>query len=240
MEAVVLAGGLGTRLRSVCADRPKPMADVNGKPFLHHLMKYWVREGVSHFILSVGYLHEKVIEYFGSSFEGVPISYAIEHIPLGTGGGLLLALDSLFDLNKPILALNGDTYFEVPLQALTNFQIKTGCAGCLSLLSIEKNTRYGGIQVLPSGQIISFKEKSDMGPSLINGGSYLFDPSFLKQIFPSIVDQPVSLEADILTKLMSLNQAYGTVFDRYFLDIGIPEDYFQAVHKFSSHQNSYI
>ncbi|MBS0649712.1 MAG: NTP transferase domain-containing protein, partial [Verrucomicrobia bacterium] len=73
MEAIVLAGGLGTRLRSVCADRPKPMADVNGKPFLYHLMQYWKGQGVSHFILSVGYLHEKVIEYFGHSFEGVPI-----------------------------------------------------------------------------------------------------------------------------------------------------------------------
>lgn len=236
MEAIVLAGGLGTRLRSVCADRPKPMADVNGKPFLYHLMQYWKGQGVSHFILSVGYLHEKVIDYFGHSFEGVPIDYAIEQSPMGTGGGLLLALDHLFHLDKPVLSLNGDTYFEVPLQALKNYQITTGCAACLSLLSVEKNTRYGGIKTLGSGQIVSFNEKSNLEPCLINGGCYLFQPGRLKQLFPSMLDHPVSLEADILSKLMSSNEAYGIVFDRYFLDIGIPEDYFQAFKKFSAHK----
>jgi D-glycero-alpha-D-manno-heptose 1-phosphate guanylyltransferase len=239
MEAIVLAGGLGTRLRSVCSDRPKPMADVNGKPFLYHLMQYWREQGVSHFILSVGYLHEKVIEYFGHSFEGVPIDYAIEQSPMGTGGGLLLALDHLFHLDKPVLALNGDTYFEVPLQYLSDFQMTTGCACCLSLLSVEENTRYGGIKILSSGQIKSFNEKSNTGPCLINGGCYLFRPDILKQLFPLAIDKPVSLETDILTKLMSCKEAYGTIFDRYFLDIGIPQDYFKALKKFSSHQNSW-
>lgn len=239
MEAIVLAGGLGTRLRSVCSDRPKPMADVNGKPFLYHLMQYWLGQGVSHFILSVGYLHEKVIDYFGHSFEGVPIDYSIESSPLGTGGGLLLALDHLYHLDKPVLVLNGDTYFEVPLQRLRDFQMAKGCACCLSLLSVEKNTRYGGIRILPTGQIISFNEQSGMEPCLINGGCYLFRPDYLKSMITSKRDQPISLEAHILTQAMSCNEAYGMVFDQYFLDIGIPEDYFQSLKKFSVSQPSY-
>ncbi|MBS0653758.1 MAG: nucleotidyltransferase family protein [Verrucomicrobia bacterium] len=232
MEAIVLAGGLGTRLRSVCADRPKPMADVNGKPFLYYVMQYWKEQGVSHFILSVGYLHEKVIEYFGHYFEGVPIDYSIEHSPMGTGGGLFLAMNALWRSNEPILVLNGDTYFEVPLQILRDFQMEKGCACCLSLLSVEKNTRYGGIKILPTGQIVSFNEKSELEPCLINGGCYLIRPDFLKRVAPLTIDRPLSFEADILTGAVALKECYGITFDKYFLDIGIPEDYFRSLKKF--------
>ncbi|MBS0607710.1 MAG: nucleotidyltransferase family protein [Parachlamydiales bacterium] len=233
MEAIVLAGGLGTRLRSVCSDRPKPMADVNGKPFLYHLMQYWKGQGVSHFILSVGYLHEKVIEYFGHSFEGVPIDYAIEQSPMGTGGGLLLAMDYVARLDQPILVINGDTYFEVPLAELKKFQKDHGCACTLSLLRIAQNTRYGGIKTLPSGQITSFNERNEMEPCLINGGCYLIRPDYLNNFNSRIKDQPVSLEKDILLSAVSHQQAYGIAFDQYFLDIGIPEDYFQSLKKFT-------
>ncbi len=232
MKAIVLAGGLGTRLRSVCADRPKPMADVNGKPFLYHLMHYWIGQGVSHFILSVGYLHEKVIDYFGHSFEGIPIDYSIELFPMGTGGGLILALEHLSRLDLSVLVLNGDTYFEVPLQELKNFQEEKNCTCCLSLLAIEKNTRYGGIKALPAGQIVSFNEKSAIEPCLINGGCYLIRPDLLKSFIPPLLDRPLSLESDLLMPAVGRKQAYGIVFDKYFLDIGVPEDYFQSLKKF--------
>ena len=234
MEAIILAGGLGTRLRSVCADRPKPMADINGKPFLSILMDYWKREGVSHFILSVGYLHQQVIEYFGSSFEGIPIDYAIESSPMGTGGGLLLSLDHLRSSNECVLVINGDTYFEVPLAELKDFQQEKQSACTLSLRPVEENTRYGGINRLPSGQIVSFDEKGQKQQSLINGGCYLISPSFLKSLCSMPTEKPLSLEKDILIPAVSSQEAYGAVFDQYFLDIGIPEDYFRAVKKFAT------
>jgi D-glycero-alpha-D-manno-heptose 1-phosphate guanylyltransferase len=232
MKAIILAGGLGTRLRSVCADRPKPMADLNGRPFLSVLMEYWKRQGVSHFILSVGYLHQIVIDVFGSSFEGIPIDYAIEPSPLGTGGGLLLALKHLEPLDDPVLVLNGDTYFEVSLAELKKFHEEKTASCTLSLLAIDKNTRYGGLSLLPSGQIQSFQEQGDQGQSLINGGCYLISASFLRQLHPQPILHPLSLEKEILVPAVSSQKAYGKVFDAYFLDIGIPEDYFRAVKKF--------
>ncbi len=232
MEAIVLAGGLGKRLRSVCPDRPKPMVDVNGRPFLYYLMQYWIEQGVSHFILSVGYLHEIVIDYFGHSFEGVPIDYSIEPSPMGTGGGLILALDHLFRLDHPVLVLNGDTYFEVPLEELKNFQKEKNCMCCLSLLAIEKNTRYGGIKILPSGQIMRFNEKNDVKSCLINGGCYLICPNYLKRFIPPVLGHPLSLESDILMAAVNSKKTYGISFRKYFLDIGIPEDYFLSLKKF--------
>ena len=89
--AVILAGGLGTRLRSVISDLPKPMAPINGRPFLEYLICYWIGQGINHFVLSVGYLHQAIIGYFGNQFKGACIDYVIEESPLGTGGGLLLA-----------------------------------------------------------------------------------------------------------------------------------------------------
>jgi len=231
MEAVILAGGLGTRLRSICPDRPKPMADVNGKPFLYYLLQYWKIQGVSHFILSVGYLYEQIIAYFGNHFEGIPIDYSIEPSPMGTGGGLLLALSYLQYRKHPILVLNGDTYFEVPLSELIHFQKEKGCACCLSLVSTEKNTRYGEITLLPSGQIKTLENTIKTSSCLINGGCYLIYPDRLKEYAPSGLNQPISLEVDLLRKLVSSKQSFGIAFNRYFLDIGIPEDYFKFLDK---------
>ena len=110
-SAVILAGGLGTRLRSVVSDVPKPMAPVGGRPFLEYQLEYWINQGISRFVLSVGYRHEAITEHFGSRYKGVELEYAVEEQPLGTGGGLLLAAEKLKQ-DTPFLLLNKDTYFK--------------------------------------------------------------------------------------------------------------------------------
>ena len=122
-SAIILAGGLGTRLRSVVADMPKPMAPVNGRPFLEYLLDYWQNQGISHFIISVGYRHEIITGYFGARYKNATIKYAIEKTPLGTGGGFLLASDHLGD-DRTFLLLNGDTYFPINLASLEKFATK--------------------------------------------------------------------------------------------------------------------
>lgn len=213
MEAIILAGGLGTRLRSVCPDLPKPLAPVSGKPFLSHLMHYWKTQGVKHFILSVGYLHEKILETYGSSFEEIPISYAIEKAPLGTGGALLNSLPKLQDSDHPFLVLNGDTFFPLPL---SEFQLTGDCT--LALHLTKENTRYDGVQLSPSGKILKL---GDTSSNLINGGCYLFRSHVLKNLTQS----PSSLEQDLLPTLIEKGICYGQSFDSPFIDIGIPEDY---------------
>jgi D-glycero-alpha-D-manno-heptose 1-phosphate guanylyltransferase len=213
MEAIILAGGLGTRLRSVCPDLPKPLAPVRDKPFLSHLMQYWKNQGVNHFILSVGYLYEKVIETYGTSFEEASIDYAIESTPLGTGGALIHSLSKLQSPEEPFLVLNGDTYFPIPL---SEFHLIGDCT--LALYQTEKNTRYDGVQLTPSGKIITLGDPSS---TLINGGCYLFHP----RAFKNITLGQFSLEQDYLPTLIEKQTCFGQHFDSPFIDIGVPKDY---------------
>ena len=106
--AIILAGGLGARLNNTVPNLPKPMAPINNRPFLEHQMDYWIGQGINRFILSVGYLKDLIIDHFGDKYKKASIEYAIEHKPLGTGGGLLLAAKNI---TEPFLVLNGDTFF---------------------------------------------------------------------------------------------------------------------------------
>ena len=213
MEAIILAGGLGTRLRSICPDLPKPLAPTRGQPFLSHLMRYWKGQGVTRFILSVGYLSEKIIETYGNSFEDIPIEYAIESSPLGTGGALLHSLAKLQHPNAPFLVLNGDTFFPIPLK---DFQQLGPCT--LALHPIKENTRFDGVQLSSTGEILKL---GDATSKLINGGCYLFQ----KSSFASFKPGPSSLEQDILPALIEKKACFGQSFKTNFIDIGIPEDY---------------
>lgn len=213
MECIILAGGLGTRLRSVVKECPKPMAKVHSRPFLKYLMDYWVTQGISHFILSVGYLHEQIIDYFGTTFQNIPIDYAIEHEPLGTGGGLLQAVTHL-NTQTPFLLLNGDTFFGVPLKELSSFHKEGTCT--LSLAHVKDNSRYDGVQCAPSGLITSLCAKE----TVINGGVSVVDPSLLHS-YP----EKCSFEKEILPSLIAQEKCFGLPIQRTFIDIGIPEDY---------------
>lgn len=225
MEAIVLAGGLGTRLRAAVPDLPKPMAPVNGRPFLERLLDYWIAQGVTRFVLSTGYRHDVLAAHFGASYRGTALEHAVENRPLGTGGGLLLASGSL-DEAGPFLVLNGDTYFEVPLATLREFHAAHRAEATLSLFRTPQQGRYTGIYVGKAGEIRSFGTGARGG--LANGGVYLMELSLLEG-GPWQPEAAVSLEEDILPfAVQAGKRVYGMECAGRFLDIGVPEDYARA------------
>ncbi len=225
MEAIILAGGLGTRLRAAVPDLPKPMAPVNGRPFLEHLLEYWAGQGVTRFILSVGYKHESISGHFGAGFQGADVDYAVENQPLGTGGGLLLAAGSLA-APGPFLVLNGDTYFEVALGKLREFHTGHQADITFSLFRSQQQGRYTGLRIGASGEVLSFTEGEKGGPA--NGGVYLMERGVLEgELWEP--HSRVSLEEDILpSALRTGKRMFGLECPGRFLDIGVPEDYARA------------
>lgn len=225
MEAIILAGGLGTRLRAAVPDLPKPMAPVSGRPFLEHQFDYWVNQGVSRFILSVGYRHDAISAHFGAAYRGIPVVYAIESRPLGTGGGLMLAMRSL-SATGPFLVLNGDTYFEVALGALREFHAEHEADITLSLFRTQQQGRYTGLGIGAAGEVVSLNAGEKGG--LANGGVYLVERRLLDRE-PGPADARVSFEEDILpSALRSGKRMFGLEFSGRFIDIGVPEDYARA------------
>jgi D-glycero-alpha-D-manno-heptose 1-phosphate guanylyltransferase len=225
VEAIVLAGGLGTRLRASVPDRPKPMAPVNGRPFLERLLDYWLQQGVTRFVLSVGYKHEAITGHFGPAYRGVPVVYAIEDRPYGTGGGLLLAAASLTAAG-PFLVLNGDTYFEVSLETLSRFNASSRADATLALFRSLQQGRYTGLQIGRAGEVLSLGAGEKGG--LANGGVYLMTRRMLEGgSWPS--SSPLSLEEDILAfALRAGRRIFGLECAGRFLDIGVPDDYARA------------
>jgi len=206
VEAVVLAGGLGTRLRAAVADVPKPLAPVGGRPFLERLLDYWIGQGVRRAVLATGYKHELISAHFGDAYRGCELAYSVEDQPLGTGGALLQALPRV--KAKSFLVLNGDTYFAVPLRTLQAFHVEKKAQVTMSLFRSD-NPRYTGVSLDANGRV------SLAGGELANGGVFLFERAdFPKPAF--------NLEKDLLPGIKHL---YGRVFDVPFVDIGIPEDW---------------
>ena len=224
--AIILAGGLGTRLRGTVPGLPKPMAPIRNRPFLEHQMDYWIKQGINRFILSVGYLKDIIIEHFGNTYKGIPIEYAIENEPLGTGGGLLLAEKGL---TEPFLVLNGDTFIEVDLDNLYEFHLERKSEWTFSLFRTSQFERYMGIDVSPNGEILSLKSESKKSSGLANGGVYLIEPSVLGSLTFKAGDK-ASLEDELLPNFISNGGVlYGKECKGKFIDIGVPEDYYQAI-----------
>jgi D-glycero-alpha-D-manno-heptose 1-phosphate guanylyltransferase len=223
--AVILAGGLGTRLRSVVPDLPKPMAMISGRPFLEYLMNYWVAQGVKKFILSVAYKRELIIQHFGNLFQEIPVKYVEESEPLGTGGGVLLASQHL---TEPFLLLNGDTFFKVSLSKLVQFHEQVSSDWTISLFRAEEGDRYGGFEIETNGKVQALKsEKSTIG-ELSNGGVCFVHPDALHQSGFKLGIKH-SLEDEIIPKLIAdKRKFYGIEFKTQFLDIGVPKDYLKA------------
>ena len=220
---IVLAGGLGTRLRSVVSDVPKPMAPIQGKPFLEFLLIYWINQGIDLISLSVGYKYKEIKNYFGNSFNGVPLEYIVEKAPLGTGGAIknCLATPSLDFQNT--LIINGDTWFEVDLANFIQTTKSLKYPIKMVLKQINNNNRYDGVGLDSSGAINQFGIKNSK-ETLINGGCYWVDPNFLSNYMKNHPGK-FSFEADVLTQLAHDSLLYGHVQDGQFCDIGIPEDY---------------
>jgi D-glycero-alpha-D-manno-heptose 1-phosphate guanylyltransferase len=211
VEAVVLAGGLGTRLRAAVSDVPKPMAPVGGRPFLERLLDYWIAQGVRRAVLAVGYMHDRIRQHFGDEYRGCAIAYSVEDQPLGTGGALLHALPLV--KSNTFLALNGDTYFAVPLEALADFHRQRDADVSMSLFRSD-NPRYTGVSLNPDGRVTGFG-----GAGLVNGGVFLFRRAALEGLPAKVA----SLEKDVLPGMKGA--IYGCVFDVPFVDIGLPEDW---------------
>lgn len=218
--AVILAGGLGLRLRAAVPFLPKPMAPVGGRPFLAHLMDYWLGQGVTRFILSVGYLHEAISGYFGTEYRGAALAYAVEETPLGTGGGLLLALEHLPG-DAPFLALNGDTFFAVEAAGLCGFHAASNAAGTLALFRGGEAGRYMGVQLGADGRVRDFT-----AGTFANGGVYVFNPAALRGCGFRAGDT-LSLEETLLPTLKDAG-LFGLECAGQFIDIGIPTDYARA------------
>lgn len=227
-EAIVLAGGFGTRLQSVVNDVPKPMAPIKGKPFLTYLLDYLKEFDFTHIILSVGYLHEKIESYFGNSYNEMKISYAYEDAPLGTGGGILNALQKCHTEN--VVVLNGDTLFRVDFRCLERLYMQHKTNFSVVLRMVENTSRYGSVSIDDNGKIVGFVEKqSSFGKGTINGGIYMLN----KSLFTGFsVGQKFSFEKDIMERMYSEQEFYAYVSDGYFIDIGIPEDYQRAQREF--------
>lgn len=225
--AIILAGGLGTRLREAVPDLPKPMAPINGRPFLEHQLDYWIGQGVKRFVLSLGYRHEAITGHFGAAYRGIPLDYAIERAPLGTGGGLLLAAEGLLG-ETACLVLNGDTYFEVELDALRGFHESKKADWTFALFRAAQVGRYMGMDLAPDGRITALKSGTGKPGRLANGGVYLVNPEVLRTGGSKPGDK-ASLEDDILPAAFeSGRRFYGLECSGTFIDIGVPEDYSRA------------
>ena len=225
MNAIILAGGFGTRLQSVVSDLPKPMATVACRPFLEWVLDHCLAHNVKKAILSVGYLHEKIIEHFGYNYKGIELDYAIETEPLGTGGAIRFALESS-EGEALWTVLNGDTLFRSDLSALANFYKTKSADMVIALRRMFDFDRYGVVQVDEAGQVQSFLEKSYRKEGLINAGIYTFKADLLQSRFAN--GQKFSFEKDFMERFVSELNFYGLVQEGYFIDIGIPEDFEKA------------
>lgn len=229
ITAAILAGGLGTRLRSVVSGRPKVLAEVNNRPFIAYLLDQLSQAGVKKVVLCTGYLGKQVKETFGEYYKGLTLLYSQERTTLGTGGALRLAFPLL--KSEPVLVLNGDSFYQVDFINFLNQHITRKATASLLLAEVSDVSRYGSVQLSMNGEITSFEEKSKKTrPRLINAGMYLLNNTFLKSI---PVNTNISLEHEIFPLWVNKG-LYGFHSKGNFLDIGIPQDYAAAGHFFKS------
>lgn len=223
--AIVLSGGLGTRLRSAVPDRPKVLASVAGKPFLGYVLTYLAQQGIRRVILSTGYLAEQVRAYAESGTSwGLEIQYVEEQIPLGTGGALRQAS---LGLNSAFFALNGDTLFLADLQALWQAHRSIEAVATVALAQVRDSQQRGSVTLAPNGKILSFVEKPASpldepvsAVRLANAGVYVLEPHALASLRPG---EPASIERQVFPQLAEQGLLVGNIQEAYFVDIGTPQ-----------------
>lgn len=225
MQTIILAGGFGTRLQQVVKDVPKPMAEIDERPFLHYLITYLKKYNLVNLIISVGYKKEKIMSYFGENYLGSKIAYASEDQPLGTGGAIVNSLQHL-DSNQPFMVINGDTFLKIDYQKLINFHLQNNADLTVVLRHMDDCSRYGNVVIDKQNLITNFEEKSSTKKSgYINGGIYIINPGLLDKMN---LGQSFSFETDFLCKNVKKSKFCGFVADDYFIDIGVPNDYYRA------------
>lgn len=223
MECIVLAGGLGTRLQGVIGATPKCMAMVAGQPFLYHILQYLTTQKCTRVILSLGYKHEQVSNWLIATDWDFEITTVVEYEPLGTGGGIVLAMAAAKE--EQVFVLNGDTMFAVDLQKMMQFHQSHKSATTLALKPLQNFDRYGVVRCDTVGKIIAFEEKKQQESGTINGGIYILEKAFL---ISKKMPEKFSFEKDYLEAFVSAHQFWGFECNQYFIDIGVPCDYEQA------------
>lgn len=222
MEAIVLAGGLGTRLRGVVPNLPKTMAPVCGRPFLEILLTMLSGKGFGRVILSLGHMSTTIVEYFGDRFAGMELVYEIESLPLGTGGAVRRALGRCD--SDHAFVLNGDTYLDLEVGEIEAQWQRQRCP-IIVAREVPDTSRYGRLSV-DNGSVVGFSEKGRGGRGLINVGCYVF-PRDIVERFPKM--ESFSLESDFLAKNAGVLVLQIFISSGYFVDIGVPEDYLRAL-----------
>lgn len=230
MEAIILAGGFGTRLQPVVSHVPKSMAVINGRPFLEYQLDYLIAQGAAKAVLSVGYKHDIIINHFGNLYKSLELDYAIENEPMGTGGGIRL---SFWKIDGPrALILNGDSMFRFDFREMMDFHLKKRAEVTLALRKLKDTSRYGRVSMGRTGRINGFSEKEKgQGPGFINGGVYIMEKYTLME--PEFRGK-FSIEKDFFGSRYPMLKMFGFEAQGYFLDIGVPEDYKNAQHDFAT------
>jgi D-glycero-alpha-D-manno-heptose 1-phosphate guanylyltransferase len=228
--ALVLVGGLGTRLRSAYADGPKALAPIEGRPFLAYLLQQLADAGITRAVLCAGYRAEQIEQWLGDGRSlggrslGLDIRYSREDEPLGTAGALALAY-SRYARGERVLAMNGDSILGLSLAAMWDLHTKREAEASVALAQVPDTSRYGSVEVNEEGWVTSFREKGrEHTPGFINGGVYLFEPSVMEMV---VTGRAVSLEREVLPAQLSRG-LLAFKSDGYFIDIGIPEDLARA------------
>lgn len=222
-EAIVLAGGMGTRLRGVVSGRPKVLAPVAGRPFLDYILEYLSHYGITHVTLSVCYKKEQIQSRYKDKFRDITIDYCEENEPLGTGGAIQKSL--LCCKSEDVFVLNGDSIFWVPLDQMQAAHKKTGAAMTLTVRQVPDGSRYGRVLFDAHGRIQNFSEKNQAGPAYINGGVYYMKRRPMQTACTPLTP-PFSLENDVLPKLVGTGADIRAIpSDAFFIDIGIPESF---------------
>jgi NDP-sugar pyrophosphorylase family protein len=224
LPALILAGGLGTRLRKVLPSTPKPLAEVGGAPFLELLVLQLRMQGVQKVVMCTGHLAEQIEQHFGDGKKwGVAIEYSRETSPLGTAGAVKLAEGCVGD-RSAFLVMNGDSFLEFDLPRLISFHREHGGVATIVVRRVADSSRYGTVEMNDRHRVVAFKEKTGSATEgVINGGVYLFD----RKLLPQIPDGPASLEREIFPRLLDAG-VYGIEETGLFIDIGTPEDYSRA------------
>lgn len=221
-EAIILAGGFGTRLSHVLVDLPKPLAPVNGRPFVAYLLDALAGNGVRHAVLATGYLAEKIEAALGDDWQGMRLSYSVEDVPLGTGGAVRRAAAATS--GGPAVVLNGDTYLEFDANAFAGAMRAAGADLGVALARVPDVSRYGAVSV-SDGRVVAFGEKIGQGPGLINAGVYFLSDKALANL-PA--RESFSFETEVLAPAAAAGRLHAYTDTRGFIDIGIPEDFARA------------
>lgn len=228
VTAVILAGGVGSRLRSVVSDRPKGLAEIHGRPFLAYLLDQLADAGAHRVVFSTGHLADQVEAAFGTSWRGLEVSYARETTPLGTGGGLRLAIAHV--ATPTLLVMNGDSFCAVDLTAFVRDYVAHGRAPAIVVAHQADTARFGRVECDANGRITAFVEKSRAGgPGWINAGIYALDRGLVEGL-PA--NRPLSLEREVFPEWIARGLR-GFPCTGAFLDIGTPESYAAAENFFS-------